>query len=36
MENEFGTGNEDAVIKEILEKGTIQSSEVSLWPMHSH
>ncbi|RMZ89479.1 hypothetical protein DV736_g3291, partial [Chaetothyriales sp. CBS 134916] len=27
VENEFGTGNEDEVIKEILTKGTVQTSE---------
>lgn len=29
LENEFGTHNEDEVIKQILEKGTLQESEVS-------
>jgi hypothetical protein len=28
LENEFGTKNEDDVVKQILEKGDIQSSEV--------
>lgn len=28
LENEFGTSNDDDVIKQILEKGTIQRSEV--------
>jgi len=28
LENEFGTKNEDEVMKKILENGTIQSSEV--------
>ncbi|KAE8448389.1 hypothetical protein EG329_009633 [Mollisiaceae sp. DMI_Dod_QoI] len=27
LENEFGTANEDEVIKQILEKGTLQESE---------
>ncbi|KAF2820335.1 DUF1960-domain-containing protein [Ophiobolus disseminans] len=27
LENEFGTKNEDEVVKKILEKGTVQSSE---------
>lgn len=30
LENEFGTKNEDDVVKQILEKGDIQSSEVCL------
>lgn len=28
MENEFGTKNEDEIVKKILEKGDVQSSEV--------
>jgi ribosome maturation protein Sdo1 len=28
LENEFGTKNEDEVVKVILEKGDVQSSEV--------
>jgi ribosome maturation protein Sdo1 len=28
LENEFGTANEDEVIKKILEKGTLQETEV--------
>ena len=28
LENEFGTKNEDEVVKKILEKGDIQTSEV--------
>src|ERR1700761_2536821 len=28
LENEFGTHNDDEVIKEILEKGTVQESQV--------
>ena len=28
LENQFGTSNEDEVIKVILEKGTVQESEV--------
>jgi hypothetical protein len=30
LENEFGTHNEDEVIKQILEKGSVQESEVCL------
>lgn len=30
LENEFGTSNEDEVIKQILTKGSIQSGEVSI------
>lgn len=30
LENEFGTHNEDEVIKQILEKGTLQETEVCL------
>jgi len=29
LENEFGTANEDEVIKQILEKGTLQESEAA-------
>lgn len=29
LENEFGTSNEDEVIKAILEKGSVQESSVS-------
>lgn len=28
LENEFGTKNEDEIVKKILEKGDVQSSEV--------
>lgn len=28
LENEFGTNNDDEVIKQVLEKGTLQESEV--------
>ena len=28
LENEFGTSNEEEAIKQILEKGTLQESEV--------
>ena len=28
LENEFGTSNEDEVIKQILTKGSVQSGEV--------
>ena len=31
LENEFGTHNDDEVITKILEKGSLQSSEVSAW-----
>jgi hypothetical protein len=30
MENEFGTNNDEEVIKLILEKGTLQETEVSI------
>jgi hypothetical protein len=30
LENEFGTANDDEVIKQILEKGAVQESEVCL------
>jgi hypothetical protein len=30
LENEFGTANADDVIKEILEKGSVQETEVCL------
>jgi ribosome maturation protein Sdo1 len=36
LENQFGTSNEDEVIKEILEKGTVQESEVCLFILHIH
>lgn len=29
LDNEFGTHNDEDVIKQILEKGTVQESEVS-------
>jgi len=29
LENEFGTSNEDDVVKKILKEGSVQSSEVS-------
>lgn len=32
LENEFGTTNEDEVIKQILERGSAQESEVCLHP----
>lgn len=32
LENEFGTSNEDEVIKTILEKGDIQESQVLTLP----
>lgn len=35
LENEFGTSNEDEVIKQILTKGSIQSGEVSTSPIYS-
>ena len=40
LENEFGTSNEDECITKILEKGTLQETEVclsltALWPMYS-
>jgi len=31
LENEFGTHNEDECITKILEQGTLQETEVSLW-----
>jgi len=33
LENEFGTKNEDEIVKKILEKGDVQSSEVRF---HAH
>lgn len=30
LENEFGTTNDEEVIKQILEKGTLQESEVRI------
>lgn len=36
LENEFGTKNEDDVVKAILEKGDIQSSEVCDTLTYSH
>lgn len=32
LHNEFGTSNEDDVIKQILEKGELQESEVRIAP----
>ena len=32
LENEFGTTNEDEIVKKILEEGQIQVSSVSLFP----
>lgn len=31
LENEFGTNNDEEVIKQILEKGTLQESEVRIF-----
>lgn len=36
LENEFGTSNDEDVIKAILEKGTIQNTEVSRLNTHDH
>jgi hypothetical protein len=36
MENEFGTKNEDEIVKKILEKGDVQSSEVRSHSLTSH
>jgi ribosome maturation protein Sdo1 len=30
LENEFGTHNDEAVIKQIIEKGTIQEGQVCI------
>ena len=36
LENEFGTTNDEEAIKQILEKGTLQESEVRIsLPFHS-
>jgi ribosome maturation protein Sdo1 len=31
LENEFGTSNDEEAIKQILEKGTLQESEVRIF-----
>ena len=32
LENEFGTTNDEEAIKQILEKGTLQESQVRIFP----
>ena len=36
LEGEFGTSKEEEVVKQILEKGTVQESEVCQSQSHSH
>jgi len=36
LENEFGTHVDEEVIKQILEKGTLQETEVHTYPTLSH
>jgi ribosome maturation protein Sdo1 len=35
MENEFGTSDEEAVIRQIMEKGALQDYEVCSMPLRN-